>query len=135
MKLHTTSRLALLACALLSDAALTHHAQIGYDHKQVKSIRGTVVGISWGSPHAEFLLDVVGSDGHPTRWRVESDPAGVLERRGWNRTAFSVGDTITVELHARKNGEPDGILLSVTTADGELRRVGGRQTRRQSRAR
>jgi len=135
MKVPAFSRIALVACSLLTGAAQAHHAQIGFEREQVTSIRGTVAEIHWVSPHAAFALDVVDSDGVHTRWRLETDSAGVLERRGWNPEAFAVGDVVTIELHARKNGEPEGILLSVTTADGALIRVGGRQTRRQARAR
>ena len=127
-------RLTVLALALAFgiDHAVAHHAQLGFDRKQIFRITGIVAELLWTSPHSEVLLDVTDPEGRITRWSLESEPGGVLERRGLNRTALEVGSEVTIEMHPRKNGEPRGILLSVTTSDGELVRVGGRSYRRRS---
>jgi hypothetical protein len=49
-----------------------------------------------------------------------------MAKAGWRSTLLKPGDTVTVVVNPLKSGEPGGIFVSITLADG--RTLGGRAT-------
>jgi hypothetical protein len=49
-----------------------------------------------------------------------------MAKAGWKSTLLKAGDTVTVVVNPLKSGEPGGIFVSITLADG--RTLGGRAT-------
>src|SRR5665213_3076410 len=79
-----------------------------YDSARQVKLKGAVTKIDWVNPHAFFSINVVDAAGTTTNWAVEFGNPLDLEKDGWKRTAFHIGDVVTV----------DGIL-----ARGENRQV------------
>ena len=73
---------------------------------------GTVAGVLWQNPHTLIALEV-----ERERWTIESDGAGILERRGWTRSTITVGDRIVVVGARAKDGRRLLRCQTVTTRD------------------
>jgi hypothetical protein len=73
-------------------------------------------------------MDVVNSSGQTEIWNLEMNPPSFLIRAGWTRSTIQPGDTITVEANPFSNGDPGGIFVSITLANGDrlTQRAGGR---------
>ena len=94
------------AVALVSPAAVGHHA---YDANYVQergSIEGVVVEVFWGNPHVHYYLEVVEDDGTTRLWDVESDNLGVMGRAGWTSETLEVGDRVRVSGRLGRDGRP-----------------------------
>jgi len=115
---------ALVACVTVSLAA--HHSPIMFDRTERKTLVGTVVEFAWTNPHASIQLDVEAEDGTTVRWGVELGSPNSMGRSGWRSNLLKPGDTVTVVVNPLKSGEPGGIFVSITLADG--RSLGGRAT-------
>jgi len=57
-------------------------------------------------------------------WSIEMNPPPFLIRAGWKSTTLKPGDKASVTLNPMRSGEPGGIFVSVTLADGRV--LGGR---------
>src|SRR5205823_14550458 len=97
-----------LAAALLLTAAapaIAHHAFAAeYDANKPVTLKGKVTKFEWTNPHARFYVDVVDENGKVTNWNCELASPNVLKRNGWSSKLLNVGDLITVEGSAAKDG-------------------------------
>jgi hypothetical protein len=64
--------------------------------------------------------------GGTERWGVELGSPNSMVKSGWKSTTLKPGDKVTVVVNPLKSGEPGGIFVSLTLADG--RQLGGRPT-------
>jgi len=104
---------------------LAHHSFAAeYDAAKPVTLKGTVTKFEWTNPHARFYVDVKGPDGKVTNWNFELASPNVLGRQGWTRHALNIGDNVTVEGSAAKDGSNMANARSVVLADG--RKVGAR---------
>ena len=55
-----------------------------------------------------------------TVWSIEMNPPPYLVRSGWKASTLKQGDKISVTLNPIRTGEPGGIFVSVTLADGRV---------------
>lgn len=100
-------------------AALAHHSFAAeYDVKKPVTLKGTVTKVEWTNPHARFYLDVKDESGKVTNWNLELASPNVLVRQGWNRHSLKVGDEVTVQGSAAKDGSDMANARTVTLADG-----------------
>ena len=98
---------------------LAHHSFAAqYDSKKTIKITGAVTKVEFMNPHIYFYVDVKNADGKIVNYAVEGGTPGSLRRRGWGKDALKVGDTVTVEGWAAKNGEANMNGNRVTLADG-----------------
>jgi hypothetical protein len=104
----------LLAAA---SAATAHHSFAMFDHVNRVTLKGTVANFQWTNPHVFISLDVA-EGGATKRYTVECASPNVLTRAGWKFNVIKPGDSITVLLNPLKNGDPGGMLETVTLADG-----------------
>jgi len=98
-------------------AATAHHSFAMFDHVNRVTLKGTVANFQWTNPHVFISLDVA-EGGATKRYTVECASPNVLTRAGWKFNVVKPGDTITVLLNPLKNGDPGGMLETVTLADG-----------------
>ena len=113
--------------AILSAGSLAaHHSPVLFDRTVTKTLVGTVVEFAWTNPHAAIQLDVPNERGGTDRWGVELGSPNSMVKGGWKSTTLRPGDKVTVVVNPLKSGEPGGIFVSLTLADG--RRLGGRPT-------
>jgi hypothetical protein len=115
----------LAAAALLAAAgpAPGHHSGAGVDRTRTVTITGVVKDFRWTNPHSWIDLEVAGDKG-PTVWSIEMNPPPFLIRAGWRASTLKPGDKVSVTLNPIRTGEPGGIFVSVTLADGRV--LGGR---------
>jgi hypothetical protein len=112
----------------MAGAGYAHHAAAGIDRNVTATVEGTVREFRWANPHCWIEMDVVNEQGQTEVWNLEMNPPSFLIRAGWTRSTVEAGDTITVEANPFMNGDPGGIFVSVTLADGRrlTQRAGGR---------
>lgn len=112
----------LVAVAGLLVAAIpvyAHHSFAAeYDANKPITLKGTVTKIEWTNPHARFYIDVKDPKGALTNWNLELSSPNVLVRNGWSRKSLTVGDEVTVQGSAAKDGSKMANARVVTLANG-----------------
>jgi len=109
------------AISLLASAVpvFAHHAFAAeYDAKKAVTLKGKVTQVDWTNPHARFYIDVTDEKGNVTNWNLELASPNVLVRNGWTRRSLGIGDMVTVEGSAAKDGAKMANAKVVTLADG-----------------
>ena len=108
------------ACALmLTIPAWAHHSHANYsDAESAVEVTGTVIDYQWVNPHTWIYITVMGEDGEPQEWALESGSIGQLTRRGWAADSMEPGDSITAILRPLKDGSYGGVLGTIILADG-----------------
>lgn len=104
----------------LSGTALAHHSFAVFDHTRTVTIVGTVTKFQWTNPHA--FLEVEIADGKesdkPRQYTIELTSINMLTRAGWRSNMIKAGDRVKAVVAPLLTGEPGGLLLDVTLADG-----------------
>jgi hypothetical protein len=99
--------------------ALAHHSFAAeYDASNPVTLKGTVTKIEWTNPHARVYVDVKGADGALTNWNMELASPNALQRNGWTRRSLNVGDEVTVQGSAAKDGSKMANARTLTLASG-----------------
>lgn len=110
----------------LSAGVAAHHSFSAFDEGTETKLDGVVVEFQWKNPHTWLWLDVTNEDGSVTRWGVEGSSPNILSRRGgWDSKAFQPGDQVQLIINPMKNGEPGGMFLQGTLADGSIKTMFG----------
>jgi hypothetical protein len=93
-----------------------------YDRGAPITIPAEVVEFRWVNPHSQLtVIDrSPGAEGAAKTWSIEMSSPGVLTRSGFTKRTFNAGDRITLTFGPLRNGEPGGILLRATLADGKV---------------
>ena len=116
------TRAVRLACAMLMVAttAWAHHSGAGVDRTRTVTINGVVKEFRWTNPHSWIDLEVSDGKCEPVVWSIEMNPPPYLVRDGWKSSTLKPGDKVSVTLNPIRTGEPGGIFVSVTLADGRV---------------
>ena len=116
------ARVFRLACAmmLVVSTAWAHHSGAGVDRTKTVTITGVVKEFRWTNPHSWIDLEVTDGKSAPVVWSVEMNPPPYLVRSGWKASTLKAGDKASVTLNPIRTGEPGGIFVSVTLADGRV---------------
>ena len=86
-------------------SVIAHHSFAAeFDANKALTLKGVVTKIEWQNPHTYFYLDVTSSDGKVVNWGMEMGSPNGLMRQGWTRNTLKVGDAVTVEGSAAKDG-------------------------------
>jgi hypothetical protein len=109
----------LLTGLLSSYAVYAHHSAAGIDRGKTVTVEGTVKQFKWANPHAWLDLEVANSKGGTDIWSLEMTSPAILVGAGWKATTLKAGDKVKVSATPFKNGDPGGIFISVTLADGK----------------
>ena len=70
------------------------------------------------NPHTYFYIDVKDDKGVTANWGLEMGSPNGLMRQGWTRNSMKIGDMVTVEGSAAKDGSNIGNARSVSLANG-----------------
>jgi len=112
-----TAALGLLLAAV---PVMAHHSFAAeFDSNKPLKLTGTVTKIEWMNPHAYFYIDVKDASGKVTNWGLEMGSPNGLMRQGWTRNSMKIGDEVTVEGSAAKDGSNIGNARSVTLSGGQ----------------
>jgi hypothetical protein len=110
----------LLIAALTPTALDAHHSAAGIDRTKSVTVEGIVKQFKWGNPHSWLEVEVPNSKGGSDIWNFEMNPPAYLVRSGWKSTSVKAGDKVKVTGRPFMNGEPGGIFVTVTLADGQV---------------
>ena len=88
----------------LATPALAHHAFTEeFDSDKKFSVTGVLTRVDWVNPHTYYYLDVK-EGGNVVEWDIESLPPGMLHKAGASKDMFKVGEVVTVDVYAAKDG-------------------------------
>jgi hypothetical protein len=101
--------------------AAAHHSFAVFDHTRTLTITGTVTKFQWTNPHAFLEVDVPQTDGTMKHFSIELTSINMMQRVGWRSNMIKAGDKISAIVAPLLSGEPVGLGLEVTLADGTKR--------------
>jgi Family of unknown function (DUF6152) len=105
----------------MTTTAVAHHSFAVFDHTRTLTIRGTVTKFQWTNPHAFLEVDVPQPDGTMKHFSIELTSINMMQRVGWRSNMIKAGDKITAIVAPLLSGDPVGLGLEVTLADGTKR--------------
>jgi len=110
-----------LAGLMVTTGAAAHHSfAVFFDtESKVVKVTGVVKEFNFSNPHGVITL-VVGKAGGSTLWRAETNSPSILRRHGWTAQSLHVGDKITIEGWAARDGTQYMRLKSANRPDGSL---------------
>lgn len=111
--------LLLASVMLAAQPVLAHHSQAQFDSR-TQVLDGVVLEFNWVNPHSSFKVEVPGADGKAQIWAVEMNSPQNLVRNGWKRTTLKKGDRVKATVRPLRNGQPGGLYVSITLADGTV---------------
>jgi Family of unknown function (DUF6152) len=105
---------------LIALPLLAHHSITAeFDTSKSFTVKGTLTKIEWVNPHAYVYLDAKDDSGATVSYSFETGPPGNLRRSGVLRTMFAVGDNVTIDAWAAKDGTRHlGLVKAFHFADG-----------------
>lgn len=117
--LRSLTAAALSAAVLVGGPSLAHHSFTAhYDSNNVISKEGVVTEFRFTNPHGILMLDVTNENGEVEHWTVETTSPTYMRRFGWTADMIKVGDRITVEGWAARDGSQLMRMSSATHEDG-----------------
>jgi hypothetical protein len=108
----------LAVLAVLALPVRAHHSFVMFDTAKQVTIKGTVTDFQWTNPHAYIEMDVKDDAGATKHWSVELGSPSILQQGGWKHNTLKKGMEATLSLNPLKNGDPGGLLVQATLADG-----------------
>jgi hypothetical protein len=116
---------ALLSVTILAmtGTALAHHSFAVYDHTRSLNLKGTVTRWQWSNPHAYLDIDVKDASGAVKHYTLEGTSINMMQRTGWRSNMIKAGDQVTAVAAPLLSGQPGGLLLEITLANGEKKEL------------
>ena len=110
---------AVMAVAL-AVPVFAHHSPAAFDRTKKVTLVGTVKEFRWQNPHTWIEVEVPDEKdkGKLVVWGVELTSPTYLIRAGWKSNIIKPGDKVSVVVNPVRSGEPSGIFVSMTLADG-----------------
>ena len=100
---------------------VAHHSFAVFDHTRTLTIRGTVTKFQWTNPHGFLEVDIPQPDGTMKHFSIELTSINMMQRVGWRSNMIKAGDKISAIVAPLLSGDPVGLGLEVTMADGTKR--------------
>jgi hypothetical protein len=114
--------LAVCVLAFLAAPAFAHHAfEAEFSDQKPITITGVITKVDWVNPHMYLYIDVKDESGKTVNWAFESMPPGMLHRTGMNKEMLPIGETVTIDGYAAKDGSKAlGWVKRIHFADGRV---------------
>ncbi len=103
----------------LVTSVYAHHSAAGVDQTKTVSLEGVVKEFKWANPHSYLEIEVKNGKGVTEIWNLEMMPPTYLVRAGWKSNTVKPGDKVKFSARPMKNGDPGGLFVSITLADGK----------------
>lgn len=99
----------LLSASLVALAAIAsaHHSVSGEFNahdSDLYTVTGTLSKLDWINPHIYFTVDAKDASGTVVQYRFENYPPAFWQRQGMGRSAFKIGDQLTIEAYPARDG-------------------------------
>ena len=107
-----------LAALLLATTVQAHHSAAQYDFTQNVKVTGKIIELSISNPHLALTLAVKQADGSTRQITFEGHSRNNIYRRGWRPDMVKAGDTVTIYIAPKRDGEDGGYVQSWELADG-----------------
>ncbi|MBX2849567.1 MAG: hypothetical protein KTR16_14695 [Acidiferrobacterales bacterium] len=114
--------LAVFILYAIFNSVYAHHSFAIYDLENKTEIKGVLTDVSIRSPHIIFSVEVTDANGQKTEWRIES-----MTPNRWRTFDFpeadaiaEIGEKISILGWKARNGNPEMVLGSIITDDGEV---------------
>ena len=123
MRSQTSVSAALVLLSLLARPVSAHHSvQALFDLTKPIAVTGVITKVEWINPHSYISLDVKGDKGAVQHWVFELAGPGKLQRVGLTAAdrGLTVGEIVTVEAIAARDGSPSGYVRKLHLADGRV---------------
>ena len=106
--------------------AMAHHSITAeFDTSKSFTVKGTITKLEWVNPHAYVYVDAKDEKGNTVSYSFETGPPGNLRRSGVLRNMFAVGDQVTIDAYAAKDGSKHlGLVKAYHFADGKTIVIG-----------
>ena len=108
---------------IMANTALAHHSFAVFDHTRTLSLKGSVTRFQWSNPHGFLDVDVQDADGTVKHYTLELTSINMLQRVGWKSSMIKAGDQVKVVTAPLLTGQPGGLLLEITLANGEKKEL------------
>ena len=95
-----------------------HHVPAAkFDPAKPVKLTGIVTQVDWLNPHVHIFVNAQNTN-PPENWAVELESTVDLRRSGWTRDTVKIGDAITVQGTAARDGSPtawgDSVIINST---------------------
>lgn len=107
------------ALALLALPLAAHHSFVMFDTAKQVTLAGTVTSFDWTNPHCYIEIDVKDDSSAIKHWSIEMGSPSILQQSGWKHNTLKSGVNATLVINPLKNGNPGGLLVAATLADGK----------------
>jgi hypothetical protein len=110
---------AIALCVPVKPVFAHHSVAAEFDVAKTFSVKATITRLEWVNPHIYIYADGTDENAVVTHYAFESGPPGALRRSGVLKPMFSVGDQVTIEAYAAKDGSRHlGLMKAVHFSDG-----------------
>ena len=119
----TFAAVASIGAILMASPAFAHHSRAMFDQTKQVTLVGTVKELQWTNPHCWIQVlvpDPDHPDAAPVEWGVEMAAPLELLRHGWKPQSLKPGDKVTILINPLRDGQPGGLVVSVTGPDGKI---------------
>lgn len=107
--------LSIVILLVISSVSAQHTVAQKFDLTKPLTVTGTVTQIDWANPNVHVLMKV-GTP--PVLWAVELESALALSQKGWTEDSLPLGETITVQGFAARDGSHQVSGKSLVLARG-----------------
>ena len=129
----TVSLAAIGIIGVMTTSVMAHHSFAMYDQTVKRTLTGKLIRYIPGANHAQLIFEllepdgktVLGKDGKPVQWGVETGSAASLARQGVSPRNFPDGTVFTVTLHPLRDGRTFGAIAGLLIKCGPAMPKGG----------
>jgi hypothetical protein len=115
--------LIVISGALIASPVPAHHTRAMFDQTKQITLVGTVKEFQWTNPHCWIQIlvpDPKDPQAAPVEWGIEMGAPVELMRKGWKPASLKPGDQVTIIVNPLRDGQPGGLVISVTGPDGKI---------------
>jgi hypothetical protein len=103
-----------------SGIAAAHHSFAMFDTAKLVTFQGVVKQWAWVNPHSWLYIEVPKADGTVETWGFECSSPNMMIRWGWNKDDIHVGDKITIDAHAARDGKHVASVKTLFLSSGKV---------------